>query len=266
MIILKLGGSVITQKENYATLNTAVLNSISDEISEVMPKPMVIVHGAGSFGHQLARDYGLKSPKKDSALPMKIAQVQRDVRTLNLYVLNSLLSSGIPAVSLPPSVCTELSSDRISSFDMNPFSEFLKLGNVPVSFGDVVPDKVKGASILSGDTIMETLSEKYHPEKAVFVLDVDGFFDRPPDDSAVLYRELTVSELEEILNSKPLNSIIRNGVVDITGGIRTKMESALRIARSGTDTFLVNGKVKGRVRDVLLGRPTEFTLIKGEKK
>lgn len=267
MIILKLGGSVITHKERYAALNEEVLNSISVELADASSDSMVVVHGAGSFGHMLARKYGLTNPQKDASLPRGIAEVQRDVRTLNLYVLNSLISSGIPAVSIPPAVCAGLDNGSLSRMDMAYFREFLELGNAPVSFGDVVPDSVRGVSILSGDTIMEALAQEFHPEKAVFVLDVDGLFDRSPGEKgAVLYRELTPSELEGILKNKPLNSIARSGVVDITGSIRGKMESALRIARGGIDTYLVNGTVNGRLRDVLLNRPTISTRIKGETK
>ncbi|MCK4614866.1 MAG: kinase, partial [Thermoplasmata archaeon] len=223
-------------------------------------------HGAGSFGHILAKRSSLKNPEKGPELTVHIAKVQRDVRELNLLLLKSLIYRGIPAVPVPPSICARLDDGKLRGFDTGIFKRFLEIGNVPVTFGDVVLDRTRGVSILSGDTIMERLAHEFHPDKAVFVLDVNGFFDRSPDEEgARLYRELTVEELENILALEPAGSKTSNGVADITGGMRGKMESALRIACTGTDTYLVNGRVKGRLMDVSMDRPTISTKIRGEK-
>ena len=55
-----------------------------------------------------------------------------------------------------------------------------------------------------------------------------------------------------------------NEIVDITGSILGKMESALRIARGGTDTYLVDGQVRNRLFDVLNKKITISTVIKSE--
>ncbi|MCK4613680.1 MAG: kinase, partial [Thermoplasmata archaeon] len=106
MIILKLGGSVITQKRDYATLNKEMVDTISEELASLSREvPLIIVHGAGSFGHILAKRYSLNNPEKGPELTMRIAKVQRDVRELNLLLLKNLIYRGIPAVSVPPSIC-----------------------------------------------------------------------------------------------------------------------------------------------------------------
>ena len=58
-VILKLGGSVITDKAaDQGIVREADLLRIAKEVSEYRGK-MIIVHGAGSFGHTYAKKYGL---------------------------------------------------------------------------------------------------------------------------------------------------------------------------------------------------------------
>ena len=265
MIIIKLGGSVITRKGEYATLNSTVMENVARELSEYRGvDPLVIVHGAGSFGHILAKQYSLKHPVRDEKLPMGIALVQRDVRKLNLLVMEQLINSGLPVVSIPPALCAELDDGDLVWFDSDLIRRYLDLGMIPVTFGDVVPDRTRGVSILSGDTIMEQLVEDFAVRKSVFVLDVDGFYDRPPsEDGAKLYKELRGEDLDRILRTEPVSSKDISDVVDITGSIRGKMESAVRIAGSGTDTFLVNGHERTRLSSILNDQPAISTKIKG---
>lgn len=265
MIIIKLGGSVITRKGEYATINSGVMENIAAELSDYRgSESMVIVHGAGSFGHILAKQYNLKDPVRDSELPSGIALVQRDVRKLNLFVMGSLLDAGLPVVSIPPGLNAELDDGELASFDHRPFQRYLDLGMIPVAFGDVVPDRKRGVSILSGDTIMERLVEDFIVSKAIFVLDVDGFFDRPPtEEGAELYGTMTTDDLKEVLAAEPVSSKSISDVVDITGSIRGKMESAMRIAGFGTDTFLVNGHERSRLSSILNDQPAVSTKIEG---
>lgn len=267
MIIIKLGGSVITLKGEYATFNPEVMDSIGKQLANWAGKtPMIIVHGAGSFGHMKAKEYNLKDPVRDEKLPLHISEVQQDVRDLNLLIMKKLTNLGVPVTSVPPAVISELNNGKLVDFNMGIFQRLLELGTIPVVFGDVVPDKVRGVSILSGDTIMEWLTAHFHPAKTIFVLDVDGFYDKDPkENDARLYRELTVEELETILTSEDVGSKTINNVVDITGSIRGKMESALIMARLGADTYLVNGRVHGRLEDILSDRPTDLTRIIGSE-
>lgn len=66
MIILKLGGSIITRKDKTKpTLNPANLERIAQEISVAKIKKLIIIHGAGSFGHPYAQKYGIGSVIKN---------------------------------------------------------------------------------------------------------------------------------------------------------------------------------------------------------
>jgi isopentenyl phosphate kinase len=124
----------------------------------------------------------------------------------------------------------------------------MKLGLVPISFGDVVPDSKLGFSICSGDQIMLRLVRELEIEQAIFVTDVDGVFSENPSTNKkarllpMLDRE-TLDQIDSTEASAP----------DVTGGIREKLWLGLEIAKLGVESVILNGSVRGRLRDALLG-------------
>src|SRR5512137_2112385 len=99
--LLKLGGSVITDKNAECTINYDQLSHIASAISQLNTGPLVIIHGAGSCGHPEAKRYGLENGavagKTDG-----IYVTHRAVSTLNEAVVETLRRQGIPAAGIHP--------------------------------------------------------------------------------------------------------------------------------------------------------------------
>ena len=64
MFVIKLGGSVITDKSMQNTFNEEVTFRLVSEIKDSQ-KQVIVVHGAGSFGHILAKKYDLHKGYKN---------------------------------------------------------------------------------------------------------------------------------------------------------------------------------------------------------
>ncbi len=256
MILIKLGGSVITDKTQYRTFARETVSRLCKEIKE-SGESVLIVHGAGSFGHVIAKEYSLQNGLVSFGQVPAVAKVQYDVRELNLMVINELLMNGIPSMSMPPGSCFMMEEDRLVIDNTEILRASMHLGIMPVMFGDVVFDRVKGFGICSGDQIMEVLCEMYNPKKVVFVSDVDGLFNKDPkaDPDAELLTEVT----EELLNK--VSS--RSTVDDVTGGVRAKMEAMLRMTTTDRECVLVNGSVSGRLYSLLKGERVISTTAKG---
>ena len=255
MDLVKLGGSVITDKSRLRTFRRSACDRVARELRS-SPDGLVLVHGAGSFGHIEARRHGLhKGYERESQLA-HVAAVQRDVRELDLKVLKALIDAGLRAVSVPPAAAAPFRNGKISSFDPDPFERVLGLGLVPVSFGDVVPDGAMGFSICSGDLMMQALAERFRPRMAVFVADVDGVFDADPrkDRRARLIPEITASSLSGLRRSKARTP-------DVTGSIFGKLERMLAIAEHCEKCMIVNGNVPGRLEKALRGRQVVSTVV-----
>ncbi|MFA7150367.1 MAG: isopentenyl phosphate kinase, partial [Candidatus Methanomethylophilaceae archaeon] len=156
MILIKLGGSVITDKSQYRTFNRAVVARLCHEIKE-SGEDVIIVHGAGSFGHILAKENRLNDGFEDESQIPALAQVCFDVRELNSMVIKELIDAGIPAVSIPPGSCFMMDDRKLRINNEEVLRGFVDKGVMPVMFGDVVLDRKLGFAICSGDQIMELL-------------------------------------------------------------------------------------------------------------
>ncbi|MBS7631517.1 amino acid kinase, partial [Candidatus Bathyarchaeota archaeon] len=59
LIILKLGGSVVTEKDKPVTPNKENIKRLSREIAEAGEGELILIHGGGSYGHPVADEYNL---------------------------------------------------------------------------------------------------------------------------------------------------------------------------------------------------------------
>jgi isopentenyl phosphate kinase len=86
MILIKFGGSVITDKAEYRKFNKETVARLADEIKR-SGQEVIIVHGAGSFGHVVSKQYNLqKGYENDSQIPA-MARVMCDTRELSSMVV-----------------------------------------------------------------------------------------------------------------------------------------------------------------------------------
>lgn len=256
MILIKLGGSVITDKTRYRTFNKDRVSRLCDEIKR-SGKEAVIVHGAGSFGHVLAKEYSLQNGYSRPEQIPAVSRVQYDVRELNSMVISELLSNDMPATSVPPGSCFMMDDGKLMLNDTEVIKGMIKMGIIPVMFGDVVLDRKKGFGICSGDQIMELLCDILNPEKIVFVSDIDGLYDRDPKthSDARLIKEVTSESLKKVDS--------RTSVDDVTGGVRAKMEAMLRMTADNRECILVNGSVPDRLCSLLKGESVICTTARG---
>jgi len=249
-VVLKLGGSLITRKREVEKLRPKVLARIARELASTRGVPVVLLHGAGSFGHPSARRFGLAHPPAAGASPTDRARgaaiVAAEVRRLHLAVLRELLRAGISALSVPMATHARNRAGELAALDAGPIEEALERGTVPVSFGDVVPDDDWGFSILSADTIAESLVPILRPSRVVFAADVPGVLG--PDRGG--RRTVTPEVTDDLVRSLSEGGA---GAADVTGGIRGKVGSMRRIARAGVDAVLISGLTDGAIARSIRG-------------
>jgi isopentenyl phosphate kinase len=196
MIIIKLGGSVITDKSKRHHFKQQVVDRLSREIKKAN-KEIILVHGAGSFGHITAKEYKLNQGYKNQNQLHGFALTHATVQQLNSLILTSLHNNKIHAVSLAPHALLTLEDHKPLTMDYKIFNQYLQKGFTPVTFGDVVLDKKLGFSICSGDLLIQMLAAYFKPDNVIFVLDEDGLFTSNPkiDPQALFIKRATVQEL-----------------------------------------------------------------------
>lgn len=259
MHIIKLGGSVITNKAKECCFKQDTMDRLAAEIKKVNTQ-VIVIHGAGSFGHILAKQYrlneGFKQKKQLHGFSLTHAMVQR----LNSQVLDSLHNHGISAVSIPPHAVLRLINHKFSHMGYTIFKQYMDLGFTPVSFGDVALDTRLGFSICSGDLLVQVLAAEFKPEKVIFVLDEDGLYSANPktDADAVFIETATAKQLEKLTTQ-------RDAHADVTEGMKGKIYTIRQIAKQGIDTILVNGNIHNRLYDTLKGKKVRSTIVYGDK-
>jgi isopentenyl phosphate kinase len=247
-VIVKLGGSVITRKREAARIRPKVLRRLAEELCEPGGPPLVVLHGAGSFGHPGAVRWRLASAPPSEGDPHRArgaAIVSAEVRRLHVAVLRELVDAGGRPVSVPVAGSARNHEGRLSQFDPDPFRRWLSAGFTPVSFGDVVLDDRWGTSILSADSIALELASALRAERVLFVSDVPGVLGPAIRGRRPVIPELT-SELVRSLQPKV-------GAPDVTGGIRGKAEAMLAIAEKGTLAGLISGLSDGALSRAVRG-------------
>ena len=259
MIILKLGGSVITDKTKEQTFKPETMDKLAASIKKANQK-LIIVHGAGSFGHILAEKYKLNEGHKSTGQVKGFSLTHEMVQKLNSLVLKSLLKHDIPAVSISPHSIVKLNNHKLEKIDFKVFEDYLEKQFIPVSFGDVVLDKKLGFSICSGDLLIQALAEYFKPKRVVFAIDEDGIYTSNPkvDKKAKLIETASLKELKKLTTTMDKHA-------DVTGGMGGKLNTIKNIASLGIDTVLLNGNKPDRLYKALIGEKVKSTIVCGEK-
>ncbi len=234
MIAVKLGGSVITDKRRECCYRRGAAERLAREMAG-SDQRMLVVHGAGSYGHPQAERYGLQTGGGPDVLE-GVAVTHAAVRELNLYLLQAMRTAGVAAVSLPPFPSLDESYERKAR-------EIIDAGLTPVTYGDVVvhPD----VAIVSGDLLLQRLSVALPVQQAVFVTNVDGIY-RHPERPETLIARCTPEELDGALYGEVDGA-------DVTAGMAGKVKAIKEMAHSGIDVAVINGNEAGRLRQALQG-------------
>lgn len=247
LIIIKLGGSVITFKDSPAAkARKSVINRLAKELAQVYKEgyEIILVHGAGSFGHPLAKKYNLTKGLINRDSQFGFALTAQAMTNLNDLVVKILNSNSVPSVGLSPRGFITQTNGNLNPFDISPIKYLLKQNLVTVLHGDPVIDKNLGCSILSGDTIITYLANKFNVKKVIFLTDVDGIFDDDPKQNpkAKLIPEVNDNNLNQVLTG------LRSGKRDdVTGEMSGKILSIKENLKRVT-VVITNGLKK----DVLL--------------
>ncbi len=259
--ILKIGGSVITDKQTELSPRTQVIDRIAEEIQAAHPKGLMLVHGGGSFGHPVAKKYGIKEGFRENPQLVGFAETHHTMTMLNGLLIDSLIWHNVPAVSIAPSSCIITENGRIAGFDDAPVRKMMDLDLLPVLYGDAVLDTKLGFTILSGDQIAARFAEIFQAEQIIMGVDVDGLYDCDPKNSgkAEFFNHLTLKKLEGLYAQ-----LEHSTAHDVTGGMPGKIAELISAVRQNIRVTIVNASEPKIIYKILKGEKVKGTEIEKE--
>jgi isopentenyl phosphate kinase len=253
LIILKVGGSVLTDKNKSSTARMEQISRVAKEICDSGCTKLILIHGAGSFGHHQAREYGLKSGLNPVSIkgiyPTHIA-----VKSLNDMIIKALEKNNVNALPVHPLSMCLLKGGRIESMSIESIKCMVENNIIPVLHGDAVMDLERGVDILSGDQVIVYLASALKAKKVGIGTNVDGVYD--VKDFKVI-KEITPVNIEKVRGM-----LSGSGGVDVTGGMYGKIMELMELAASGIPSQVFNAEKEGNIARFLKGGLNEGTIIR----
>ncbi|HIQ38661.1 MAG TPA: isopentenyl phosphate kinase family protein [Methanothermococcus okinawensis] len=244
--ILKIGGSVLCNKDIPYSIKWDNLERVAMEIREAMDYylkreeelKLILIHGGGSFGHPVAKRY-IKNGRFEN-IDSGFWEIQKAMRRFNTLVIDALHEYGIPGVSIQPSSFVAFRGEEIH-FDTYVIEGMVERGLVPVIHGDIVISNRKDYKIFSGDHALPYLSKKLKPDISLHASDVDGVLDLE-------------GRVIKCINSENIREVVKclksSEKEDVTGGMYLKVMEAYRM---GVKILIFNGNKRGNIYRSLIG-------------
>ncbi len=264
VILIKLGGSLLTDKEKPQTAHEDIIQRLAKEITQAkkaMPEALILGHGSGSFGHEAARRYKLEGRLTTARQRRGVSVTQARAAQLHRKVVDALLEAGASPFSLAPSSSFTAAGGRMAIAALEPLQRALELDLLPVYYGDVLLDRRLGASILSTEALFKELIVRlqrraFRVRKVIWLGETDGIYDRQGQ---------TVEEVSSRNLAEVRRSIRPPRGTDVTGGMELRLESTWELARKGVDSWILDGRKPGLLKRCLAGKPVGGTLVRGRR-
>lgn len=255
LVVLKLGGSIITAKNSpHGRIRTALLRQIGKQLVVYLNQPshqLLLLHGAGAPGHRLAQRYDLQSGVRGNAQRRAAARRgQRLTARLNRSVVSVLASAGLPIVPVLPPTVIQQRAGQLRSMKLGPIKKILAAGRVPILYGDIVPDSTWDLSICSADASSSYLAKKLSAGRLLFATDTDGVMTDDPhyNKHARLMKKISLS-------SPARKTIKHSHSIDVTGGMSGKVAAIKKIFSKNKlpEVIIFNGMIARRYAAALGG-------------
>jgi isopentenyl phosphate kinase len=262
LVFLKLGGSLITDKDRPYTPRLDKLTELAQEIKAVLFSDLsaglqkragldlILGHGSGSFGHTAGKKYGTRNGVHTPEEWAGFAEVRFQAAELNRFVMENLFKAGVPAISFPPSSTIISRDGKVASYETSAIRMALAKNIIPVVHGDVAFDEIRGGTILSTEDVFGYLARELHPQRILLAgLEAGVWEDFPA--RTKLVNAISSKSYEEMRKG-----IGKSSSADVTGGMASKVEEMLNLVQQvdGLTAQIFSAEEAGNLTRALEGK------------
>jgi len=259
LILIKLGGSVITDKAKRFSAREKTISALAREIKAARKKfsgKIIVGHGAGSFAHIPAHKYQTKKGLVNKNSLFGASVTEDAARQLNTIVIKNFLKEKLPVFPFSPASFLTSDIKGNSKFYLDAVKKALEIDLIPVVYGDVVMDEKTGFTIFSTEKVLSVLAKELRSSykiRIIYVTDVDGVYDENKKTILVITGKNFTALKKSVLGAKG---------VDVTGGMVHKVEESLALAvKYKVPTLIINGNKKGNLKKAIAGKKVVGTRI-----
>ncbi|HCC84506.1 MAG TPA: hypothetical protein DEP87_02390 [Candidatus Pacebacteria bacterium] len=278
LILVKLGGSVITDKEQPNTLRPEVLKNLMSQIARARQTwsaaasdhQLVLAHGQGSFAHFPAKKYEITAGLHRPDSVYGLAEVLDAVHTLNQLVVHESVQQQLPAVSWLASQAIIARGREFDQSWLTVLRGYLERGLIPVTTGDMVLDEAQGCAVWSGEKVLNYLAQVLaKPDSSDGGVNIAGKPQSTPIAKFQTERVIQVGEVAGVLDTtgavipsitpeswfKHQSAVTQTTRgVDVTGGMLQKVEESLELLKTtGIETWIMGGLEPNNLFNALVG-------------
>jgi len=242
-VVLKLGGSVVTEKDQPETVADDRLADLAAAVADSGVSDLVVVHGGGSFGHPHAAEHGVSSTD-GTRDPEAVRDIAAAMEALNRAVVGALADAGVPTVPVHPFSAGFRDEDGDLHLSTGQVAAMLDEGFVPVLHGDVLTTAGRGATIVSGDDLVGAVATALEADRVGLCSTVPGVLDTDGD---------VIPEITAFADAA--DALGESEATDVTGGMAAKVRALLDLGSpafvfgpDGLDAFLAGDDAGTRIR------------------
>lgn len=255
VILIKFGGSLITDKDQPFTAKPEIINQLALEFKEIkldFPNTAFILgHGSGSFGHNAAKKYqtrrGIKNPNDWNGF----VKVWSAARLLNTLFLDVFLKNDVNCMAFPPSTILTSNKGRVTSAYLTTITAALNAGITPILYGDVVFDQTIGGTILSTEDIFFYLTDHFNVQHILLSgIETAIFADFP-------FRQDPIPQITDQNFSVLKEKIGHSASPDVTGGMIGKVRLMMDLIKihPHLKINIFSAAIPGNIQKVLKNEP-----------
>ncbi|MDP7114166.1 MAG: isopentenyl phosphate kinase [Myxococcota bacterium] len=261
-VLVKLGGSLVTDKASAEPrVDSVTVERLAAELAAAEPRPTVLIHGAGSFGHRIVERTGVHRGLRDDACLLAMGETQRLQYELDARLARLLMDAGLPVMPVQASSMAVMRDGELRSLEVSAIREMVGWGLIPLLYGVPAIDRERGCSILSGDQLAPRIAAALDIPLVIHATDVDGVYEGDPVDKPDARR---IDHIHRGNWAQVRERLAGSHNVDVTGGMGGKIGALLADAREGQITRIVDGRIPGRLTAALSGEPVG-TLVSWEE-
>jgi isopentenyl phosphate kinase len=265
LTVVKLGGALLTDKQEPFTLRTALLQQVADELKGCLDSGLLgrllLVHGVGSFGHPPVVQYKLHKGLQSPSQLIHLTYVQNCVLTLRQAIAEACHRAGLAVATILPSSCMTADSFVATTHFYDAITGFLDLGMIPLLGGDVLADRQMGFAVYSGDRLAVDLALHFGADRLIFATAVDGIYEQDPVQHPAAKR---IEQLSLRALDTATTDLDRRQQIDASGAMAGKLEATQRAQEAiaaGLHVHVISMMQPGNLPALLSGQRVGTQLV-----